>query len=163
MALAEWARRRGQSLSVTAVDVNPKVLSLAQRLTGECPEVRLVQSSGADLAFRDDSFDFAISSLTFHHFDEDLAARVLGEMHRIARRGVIVNDLQRGYLPAGLIWLVTRVTRMHPLTQHDAPLSVMRALTVSEYRELAVRAGVPGAQVYKHPFWRAALVARKGE
>jgi len=157
LELIRWGRRRGLDLHFTVLDANPRVLEMASRE----PALRVVQASAAELPFAGRSFDVVLCSLTFHHFEESFAAHVLTEMHRIARRAVIVNDLRRGYLPASLIWLVTRLTRMHPLTRHDAPLSVMRSRTLAEYRALAYRAGLPGARVVAHPFWRAGLEVRR--
>jgi ubiquinone/menaquinone biosynthesis C-methylase UbiE len=158
-ALIRWARHRGQALSVVALDANEMALSIAQSHRAE--RLRFILADGTALPFRDESFDFVLSSLTLHHFDDGPAVRVMGEMRRVARRGVIVNDLRRGYLPAALIWIVTRLTGMNRLTRHDGPLSVLRSRTVEEYRQLATQSGLVSAEVHKHPFWRAAIVARK--
>lgn len=156
-ALMSWASRRDVRLRFLALDANPHALAAADRH----PQVQLLLGDGARLPLPDDSVDFALCSLAFHHFNDDFAVRLLREMHRVARRGVIVNDLRRGRLPAFLIWIVTRATGMHPLTRHDAPLSVLRSRTLSEYRELAERAGFAEAVVRAHPYFRAALVVRK--
>jgi hypothetical protein len=80
-------------------------------------------------------------------------------MQRVARRAIVVNDLRRGYLPAGLIWLVTRLACMNRLTKHDAVLSVLKSRTVREYRALAEMAGLSSAEIKARPFWRVSLVA----
>ncbi|HEY0867177.1 MAG TPA: methyltransferase domain-containing protein [Fimbriimonas sp.] len=158
--LVRWGTRRGREIRVVGLDANPKILAAARR---ETQGVALMKASAHALPFPDGSFDVVVSSLTFHHFDEPAAAAALREMVRVARRVVIVNDLQRGYLPAALIWLVTRVARMHFLTRHDAPLSVLRSLTPPEYERLARGSGFLDARVYRHPFWRVAVVVGKPE
>lgn len=154
-----WAKARGKTLRIVAADSNPKALQVAK--TGGEPDLSFVLCDARGLPFRDDSFDYVLSSLTFHHFDDSTAAVALGEMLRVARRGIIVNDVRRAYLPALLIWLLTRILGMNRLTRHDAPLSVMRARTLDEYRQLARISGLLDARVYRHPFWRAAIVAGK--
>ena len=70
------------------------------------------------------------------------AIAMLREMGRVARRGVIVNDLVRcwhGYLGG---WLFGRLLTCNPLTRHDAPLSFRRAYTRAEMRDLASQAGL---------------------
>jgi SAM-dependent methyltransferase len=155
-ALLKWGRNRGGRFRVTATDINPTVLAFAQ----PDPDLELATCDAASLPFAADSFDYVLSSLTFHHFEDDLAVRALREMHRVARRAVVINDLRRAYLPAALIWIVTRALRMNRMTRHDAPLSVLRSRTIDEYRLLIERSGIQ-ADVFRHPFWRVAVVARK--
>lgn len=157
-ALRAWASSQGVRLWTVGVDANPHALDLAQRLQ---PEASWVKGDARRLPFQDGAFDFVVCSLTFHHFDDATAAETLREMHRVARRAVIVNDLRRGYLPAALIWLVSRVTRMHAFTRHDSWVSVLKSRTMDEYRELARGAGFPDAEVHRHAFWRAAIVVTK--
>jgi ubiquinone/menaquinone biosynthesis C-methylase UbiE len=159
-ALLKWSRIRGAPMSITALDANDKVLEIARSESKGDSDFSFVLGDARALPFPDKSFDFAISSLTFHHFDDATAAAILREMSRVSRRGVLVNDLRRGYVPAALIWLVTRVLGMNRLTKNDAPLSVLRSRTMSEYRALAELAGLPSASICKHPFWRAAIVQR---
>jgi ubiquinone/menaquinone biosynthesis C-methylase UbiE len=54
----------------------------------------VVGDAGA-LPFRDRSIDWAASSLFFHHFDGPGNDAVVGEMRRVARRGVAIADLRR--------------------------------------------------------------------
>ncbi len=138
------------------LDLNPSALAVARDVRG----LRLVRGDARSLPFRDGSFDVVTCSLTFHHFPDAEAAEILREMHRVARRAVVVNDLRRAWLPAGLIWMVTRTLRMHPMTRHDAPVSVLRSRTPAEYRALCSDAGFAG-EVRSHPFWRASLVVPK--
>ncbi|HLK17264.1 MAG TPA: methyltransferase domain-containing protein [Fimbriimonadaceae bacterium] len=159
-SLLRWARSNGKNLRILACDLNPAVLDLAREPGARDERLEFAVANAFDLPFADGSFDFVLSSLTFHHFDDESAARALAEMERVARRALIVNDLRRAYLPAVLIWLVTRALRMHPFTRHDAPLSVLRSRTLAEYRELVGRS-CAGAQVRAHRFWRAVIVLRK--
>jgi SAM-dependent methyltransferase len=157
LAILEWSSKRQIPLRIVASDANPEALRCAQAE----PNLELMLCDATALPFEDDSFDFVLCSLMLHHFDDVMAIKLLREMHRVSRRAIIINDLQRACIPAGLIWLITRLFGMNRLTRHDAPLSVMRSRTLAEYRDLARRSGLTNAKVYSHPFWRAALVARK--
>jgi SAM-dependent methyltransferase len=156
-AMAAWARRRKLQARVLATDLNPKILALAAR--NVLPDVEFAVADARRLPFADGSFDVATCSLVLHHLEPDDAVRVLGEMRRVARRGVIVNDLVRswvGYLGA---LVVPRAMSKNPLFRHDAPLSVRRAYTKGEMAALAGRAGLGPVRFRGFPGYRVAMTA----
>jgi hypothetical protein len=63
-------------------------------------------------------------------------------MRRVARLGVVVNDLARGRVPLALAWLTLHAVTRNPYTLHDGPLSVRRAYTPAEATSLAEGAGL---------------------
>jgi hypothetical protein len=69
-------------------------------------------------------------------------------MSRVARVGIVVNDLARGRLAwLGAAAIATLLTS-NRYTRHDAPLSVRRAYTLAEVGGLLADAGVrPVAEV----------------
>jgi hypothetical protein len=80
-------------------------------------------------------------------------------MRRVARGGVIVNDLLRswvGYLGA---LVVPRAMSKNPLFRHDAPLSIRRAYTRSEMATLAARAGLGPVRFHGFPGYRITMIA----
>ncbi len=156
-AMAAWARRRKLQARVLATDLNSKILALAAR--NAPPDVEFAVADARRLPFADGSFDVATCSLVLHHLEPDDAVRVLGEMRRVARRGVIVNDLVRswvGYLGA---LVVPRVMSKNPLFRHDAPLSVRRAYTKGEMAALAARAGLGPVRFRGLPGYRLTMIA----
>ena len=160
-ALVRWGRRRGYDLRVLATDVSEGVLAVARRETVDEPAIALEVCDARALPYRDGAFDIAVCSLALHHFRRAEAIRVLAEMGRVARRGVILNDLVRtwpGYVGA---WLLGNATTTNRLTRHDAPLSVLRAFTPDELAAMAREAGLTDIAVTPHLFWRMALVARR--
>lgn len=160
-ALVRWGRRRGYDLRVLATDVSEDVLTVARRETSHEPSITIEACDARALPYRDGAFDIAICSLALHHFPRDEAVRVLAEMGRVCRRGVILNDLVRtwpGYVGA---WLLGNATTTNRLTRHDAPLSILRAFTPEELAAMAREAGLLSIAVTPHLFWRMALVARR--
>jgi hypothetical protein len=72
----------------------------------------------------------------------------LTEMRRVARRGVVINDLRRGLLPFVITAAtVLALSRAH-YTRHDGVLSARRAYTLPELDDLAAAAGL-------RPVWRS--------
>jgi 2-polyprenyl-3-methyl-5-hydroxy-6-metoxy-1,4-benzoquinol methylase len=94
------------------------------------------------------SFDVVHCALVLHHFSDDSdAARALAQMSKLARKGVVVNDLHRNLFAYSAIWILTRVFSRSRILQNDAPLSVARAFTRQELLQLAGTAGLSGVRI----------------
>ena len=161
VAIARWARRRRRNVSIVASDYSPAILDLARVQSAAYPEISVEAFDARSVPFPDDHVDIVLCSLSLHHFDPDNAVRVLREMRRLGRCGFILNDLRRGRLGFAAAWFASRVTTRNRLTRNDAPLSVRRAYTPPELAALLDRAGVEGATISTHPWFRMAAVAAK--
>ena len=161
--MLRWAKTQDIQARIVCLDANRRMLELAKEESDSNPNLSFVEADARCLPYPDDTFDFATCSLALHHFDDQTALTIIREMIRVSKRAVIVNDLRREYLPASLIWLITRALFMNRLVRHDAHLSVLKARTMREYRALAQAVAGPRGQVFKHAFWRAAIVVRKSE
>jgi ubiquinone/menaquinone biosynthesis C-methylase UbiE len=145
VALLAEARRRGRRLEVVAVDARPEVLEAARATRpalARIPGLALDVSDGRSLPHPDRAFDIAHASLVVHHFEPDEAVVLLAEMARVARLGIVVNDLDRGRMHWLGAWLIAHLFTRNRYTRRDGPLSVRRAYTPAEMRELLARAGL---------------------
>jgi 2-polyprenyl-3-methyl-5-hydroxy-6-metoxy-1,4-benzoquinol methylase len=160
-AIVAWARRRHTPVRIVATDLHPQILAIARRRTADFPEIVLGQADVRALPFPDRAFDLALLSLTLHHLDDDDAVRALRELGRVARRAVLVGELERSW-PAylGAKALAATLWRRNRLTRHDGPVSVLRAFTPAELLDLARRAGLANPDVARHPLFRLVLTAR---
>ena len=144
LALADRARRAGRQLRFVAVDARPEVLeaaiALEPRLAGG--DVELHVADGRRLPFPDHAFDVAHTSMVLHHLEPPDAISLLGELRRVARRGVVVNDLARSRIAVAGAWLMGHLLTANRFTRNDAPLSVRRAYRPAEMRSLLVAAGL---------------------
>lgn len=84
------------------------------------------------LPFADASIDVVTCSQVLHHFEDSDIDAVLRELHRVARRAVIVSDLRRSWIAAGSFWSVTWLLGFHPVSRHDGAVSVLRGFTRRE-------------------------------
>lgn len=110
-------------------------------VTGRYPGNDLVVRGNAlSLPFADSSIDIVMTSQVLHHFPEDAAISMVREMNRVARRRVVISDLQRSVLAAGGLWVVSFLLGFHPVSRHDGVVSVMRAFLPSELGEIVARA-----------------------
>ena len=154
--VVRWARHRGRPVRVLVVDADGATLEAARRRTAAYPEIALVQADATALPLRERGVDVAVASLTLHHLDREAVVGCLAEMAAAAGLAVI-NDLLRTRTSLTLVWLATRVLRLHPVSQYDGPLSVRRAYSPEELTALAGRAGVR-ARIRRYPYL-ARLVA----
>lgn len=94
-----------------------------------------VRADALRLPFRDGAFDYVTTSLFLHHLGDEAAAAALKEFDRVARRGLVMNDLLR----RARLYLWTKVFTLfaNEYVRHDGPLSVRKSFTVDELRRLA--------------------------
>ena len=176
--LLEREVRRAALDRFSLLDVGAASGDLGAAVQARFPKARVVlcdlktrHLSGADmlrvvaaaerLPFRDGSFDFVAVSLLLHHFRDSEAVRLLHFLGRLARRAVVVNDLERHWFPLLFIRLAAPIFARSYLTRHDAPASIRQAFRPVEFRELARAAGFSDISVRRHlPWFRLSLVAR---
>jgi ubiquinone/menaquinone biosynthesis C-methylase UbiE len=161
LAIAEWASRRGVQVEILASDSSCEILEIAHAHISGNPAVKLARYDARAVDLPDRSVDIVLCSLSLHHFDPGDAVRVLREMRRLGSVGFILNDLRRSRLGFAAAWIAARGTTRNRLTRNDAPLSVRRAYTPDELRELLRQAGVTNARVTTHPWFRMAALARR--
>jgi len=77
-------------------------------------------------------------------------ARALAEMDRVARRGLVANDLFRSRVAHAVVWVTTRLLAKSPMSRHDGPLSILRAYTPDEVASLAGRASLADVRVHRY-------------
>lgn len=114
------------------------------------------------LPFRDGSFDYAFSSLFLHHFDDRAVVRLLSEMGRVSRRGVLTIDLIRSPLAYWFIPATKFLFGWDSVTVNDGPISFAAAFRAPELRRLAEAAGLGDVRVRSHrPAWRLSMFAQR--
>jgi ubiquinone/menaquinone biosynthesis C-methylase UbiE len=133
---------RERPVRVFAVDLRPEVLAVATRNLRDTSGVTLLQADARSLPFADSAVDVVHASLVIHHLDPADAVGALREMRRVARSGVVVNDLRRGRLAFAATAASVLAFSRGRYTRHDGVLSARRAYTLPELDELAKRAGL---------------------
>jgi len=151
---AELIAKLYPAAQVTSLDLN--FVNLA-----DAPHPKL-QADAFDLPFKTASFDYVFCSLFLHHFEDPRVAALLAGFYRVARRAVIVSDLERHvlsylFLPATKLFL-----GWTHMTVHDGMISVRAGFRACELRQLAKNAGMHNAQIEVHrPAFRISIVAAK--
>lgn len=159
IAIDRWARARGRDVRITATDIHPQMRDIAGDRTRRIPSIRIAAANALALPFAPATFDIVLLSLTLHHFERDEQVMALRQAARVARHAVIVNELERcraNYVGAAL--LARTRWRSNRLTRHDGPLSVLRAFTSPELRDIAARAGLTVLSTRRRFFHRLVMV-----
>jgi ubiquinone/menaquinone biosynthesis C-methylase UbiE len=133
--------RRFPHLKPILFDLSEVMLSFASGMPRVRGDVRR-------LPFADRSIDYVISSHFFHHLGDEEIIATLREFDRIARRGIIINDLLRRR--RALFWIKLFTLFANRYVKADGPASVRRAFTVEEVEALARRAGLDWLRVRVH-------------
>jgi len=109
--------------------------------------IHRVVGDALHLPFRDGAVDVVTSAHFFHHFTPEQNAHILGESLRASRRGVVVNDTRRHYVPLLVVLLFCVLRVFGRITRSDAPGSVRRGYTIEEVEEIVARVDAPKKSV----------------
>ena len=142
LAFARHGRRGAARWKVLAVESHPQVLAIASRRTARDDDVTTLLADARALPLEDASVDVAHASLLLHHLEPQDALALLAELARVARIGVVINDLRRGLLPYLVIGALTLALTRSAYTRHDGLASARRAYTLRELDELLRAAGL---------------------
>lgn len=129
-AARDAAATHGVTLRTIGLEVNAALAQAARDGAGLA-----LAGDARRLPFATASVDLITCSQVLHHLDDEDAHALLGELTRVACRGVIVSDLRRSWLAAGLLWCVSFPLRFHPVSRHDGVLSIFRGYTAPELRQ----------------------------
>jgi hypothetical protein len=133
--------------------------SIAHHLN-DCPHPKLAGDAFA-LPFAVRSFDYVFCSLFLHHFSDSQVIELLRSFGEVARKAVLVLDLERHPLPYYFLSWSNALYRWDPVTLHDGRISVEAAFRPGELEALAGQAGLKDAQAKAHrPAFRVTLVGR---
>jgi len=147
-AAAAWGARRGLTIVPLGLERSPT----AARLATAAQVPTMLADAGA-LPVRDASVDLVLMNLMVHHFAPESVVRLMQDADRVARRAVIISDLQRSTLARLCFVVGSRLLGFDRVTRQDGDTSIQRGFTVAELAGLTRRAGLR-ATVIGRPFWR---------
>jgi ubiquinone/menaquinone biosynthesis C-methylase UbiE len=131
--LASVLHLRDRRVEVTALDLNLRACQLSAK---HDHPMNIVNGSAFRLPFHDRSFDIVHASLFCHHFNPGDLHALLAEWIRVARLGIVINDLQRSAIAYLAITMLTRIFSRSIMVRNDAPISVRRGFLRKELTEI---------------------------
>ena len=153
LAAMAWSRAAGVDLRITGVDNLAASVSEARGRTASEPGIRIVEADAFSLLdrFGPASFSVVHAGMMLHHLPDDQVVALLSAMRRLARVGVVWNDLSRSPLHRAGVRLLSLPLRA--TLRHDAVLSVDKGFLPQEVAAMAERAGLPAPDLLQ---WRLA-------
>jgi len=140
--IAKFARSNGSKAKLVGLDLNElsvrEIATESERHNG----ISAIQANALELPFADGAFDYSTCSLFTHHLTPVQVPLVLKEMSRVARRGIVVIDLERSVKAWLLYQLFCAAYRISPLVRQDGSLSIRKGFRVGELAAAAAAAGV---------------------
>ncbi len=147
----------GKNVFLAGLELNADAASSIKKLGADS-----LQADAMRLPFGDDSFDYVYCSLFLHHLDDEPAIKMLREMSRVARKKILVVDLNRSPIPYYFYKFVGRLF-LQRFTVEDGALSILRARQPQELIDLATSAGLKDATVTKSKANRLVLSCQNRE
>ena len=155
--IAEHARDENREVQLVGLDLNTLSVNEIAAESRVHHEISTVQGDALDLPFADNAFDYAICSLFTHHLTDTQIPIVLSEMSRVARRGIVVIDLERSPKAWFLYQLFCLAYRISPLVRQDGSLSIRKGFTIEEFEQFARQAELANAKVSRSNPYRLVL------
>ena len=162
LAAVRWARSQGFDLQVTGIDFHPTTLDLARRHIADEPGITLVQADALRLMdlYSHDAFDYVHAGMFLHHLNQLDVWTVLRIMDRLARAGIVWNDLVRSR--TSLLAVNTLLIGQPRMVKHDARASIRAGFTRAEVLDAAKRLDLHTyTRYHAHLFYRFTLAGEK--
>lgn len=132
VAIARYAQKKGITLKITGIDINPNCAIVAASNSKIGAEANWIVSDYEAVVFQEKP-DIIFSSLFCHHFKEASLVKQIQWMDQYSSLGFFINDLHRHKLAYYSIKLLTQLFSHSYLVKHDAPLSVARGFRKKEW------------------------------
>lgn len=146
-AIADWGKKNNLPLQLYGIDANAFTIKYAQKHSSSYANIQYLQKNifAEDCNFKE--YDIVICSLFLHHFNEEELLNFLQKCKDSHIKALLVNDLQRHWIPYYLFKLVCAVFRASKMTREDGLLSIRRAFTRTELDTLLKKSDIKDRQL----------------
>lgn len=135
-AIARWARRAGQKLSLKGVDANPFIVEYAAQAANDLEEITFEKADIFDPAYRPDGADIVTFNLCLHHFSDQRNLQLLQKCREAGVQIVLINDLHRNGWAYYLFLLFCWLTGANRIARLDGLISIRKGFTRPELQSL---------------------------
>ena len=156
-----WANRNQVQVKLIGIDTNPNIIRFARQNIQDIPAIEFATLDIFSDDFRKMRFDVVIGTLFYHHFSNLQLSEFFCQLHRQCNIGFIINDIHRHPLAYYSIKLLTKLFSKSAMVKYDAPLSVLRAFTKNELRDVLTNSGTVFSITWRWAFrWQVIAISR---
>lgn len=134
-AVLRWADRRRISLRIMLVDISLEACREAELLYRD--ESRVTVHHGDLYACPEGCADIVTATQFLHHIDTPELTRVVTQLMRLSRLGVVINDIHRHPVAWMAVWVAARLISRNCYIRHDGPLSVAKGFRAEDWQLMA--------------------------
>ena len=143
----KWAKEKKINVHLTGVDINPWATAAAKKSSSEDMGIDYKTSDIFEMDAAQ-KYDLIISTHFTHHLGNEELIHFLQWMDNHALQGWFINDLHRHKVPYLFTKYLLSLIPINKMSRNDGPLSVARAFTADEWRQVLQRAGIPSEQCH---------------
>jgi 2-polyprenyl-3-methyl-5-hydroxy-6-metoxy-1,4-benzoquinol methylase len=143
------ARKKTVTVRLTGVDIDSWSAPAARQAT---PEYMGIDYRIGNVFDMDIEADFIVCSHVTHHMKNDELVAFIRWLEAHARRGWFIGDLHRHPISFILAKMFLWLAPVNSMIRNDGPVSVARAFTAKDWREILKQAGVPAQIRWHFPF-----------
>jgi len=151
IGLANRAQRNQIAVCVDGCDISPLAIAHAAA-RAERSGLRNARFFALDILQEQlpVGYDVVICSLFLHHLDDRDIIRSLRNMATATRQLLLIDDIRRSRLGYAMAWIGCRILSRSQVVRIDGLRSIASALTATEAKRLAERAGLVGFEIKNH-------------
>ena len=140
-AIYRCCSRKNIQLKLTGIDINPDCITYAKKNTAIDNE-NFIVSDYKNVDHGNDKPDIIFASLFCHHFNDEELITMMQWLNANSKLGFFINDLHRHPVAYYFIKAATKLFSKSYLVKNDAPISVLRSFTKSEWKNIFHKAGI---------------------
>lgn len=143
------ARKKTVTVRLTGVDIDSWSAPAARQATPEYMDIDYRIGNVFDM---DIEADFIVCSHVTHHMKNEELVAFIRWLEAHGRRGWFIGDLHRHPISFILAKMFLWLAPVNSMIRNDGPVSVARAFTAKDWREILKQAGVPAQIRWHFPF-----------
>ncbi len=145
--IGKVAAQENRQVQLLGIDANPNIIEFAKAHSSTFNNITFEAVNVFSEKFRKRKFDIVLCTLFLHHFTEDQLVDIFSSLLQQTKVGIIVNDIHRHPLAYYSIKWLTQLFSKSAMVKFDAPLSVQRAFTKKELKDILSKAGITNYQL----------------
>lgn len=150
--LALKLKKQNRNANFIGVDANANIINYAIQQSKAFANVSFFADNILEDRFKQKHFDVVLATLFFHHFETDDLIKILRQL-RQQTNFIIINDIHRHRFAYYSIKWLTQLFSKSAMVRFDAPLSVLRSFTQTEWEDILQQAGFTDYEIH----WRWAF------